>query len=518
MTNERLKHEREQRGWSQSYLATQLGVPDSGTISRWERGAVQPSRFYQGKMCALFGKTAEELGFIAPASATNPHNTPGDISEKRRGHNEPLETEQAAVTSAFHLDFAPEQETDPHQATTRPLPMQDGAANWNLSHAATQPSRALLVAACVVALFLVLGGVLLGVSLLAGHPQPPMGASVVGYLSFTSSGQVSDTSNQGITDTIQMDLHALAPLPPGQAYYAWLLPDRANPEQPVVSLGQLVVHAGAVHFFYSDPLHTNLLGTTGQLLITEQASVSPPPSFPSVETSNWRYVASIPQASNPQDTLNHFSLLDHLRHLLSDDPSLKALGLRGGLSIWFDRSMQDMLSAAVSAREHWHPNGTANTQAIREQVIRVLNYLDGTAFSRPGAPGKSRVALLEFDPRQNPPGYVRHIPLHIRGVIEAPGANGMQRVLADQLLAAMDRVNAWLQVVYRDAVQLVMMSDTQLESQTALSLLDDLRGNASNAFAGQTDPVTGQVLGGVQWIYQRMPGLATLQVTPYQSS
>ena len=36
--------------------------------------------------------------------------------------------------------------------------------------------------------------------------------------------------------------------------------------------------------------------------------------------------------------------------------------------------------------------------------------------------------------------------------------------------------------------------------------------NASAAFVGQTDPATG----GTQWLFQHMPGLATMQVTRYQ--
>ncbi len=63
--NTQLRRERQLRGWSQVYLAEQLGTPDY-YISRWERGEVLPSPFYQQKLCELFGKTAEELGFLLP--------------------------------------------------------------------------------------------------------------------------------------------------------------------------------------------------------------------------------------------------------------------------------------------------------------------------------------------------------------------------------------------------------------------------------------------------------------------
>jgi len=63
--NTQLRRERQLRGWSQVYMAEQLGTPDY-YISRWERGEVLPSPFYQQKLCELFGKTAEELGFLLP--------------------------------------------------------------------------------------------------------------------------------------------------------------------------------------------------------------------------------------------------------------------------------------------------------------------------------------------------------------------------------------------------------------------------------------------------------------------
>src|SRR5437867_2000608 len=67
--NQRLKHERQLRGWSQGRLAEQIDVPDY-YISRWERGEVLPSPFYQQKLCDLFGKTAEALGFLQPDHGT----------------------------------------------------------------------------------------------------------------------------------------------------------------------------------------------------------------------------------------------------------------------------------------------------------------------------------------------------------------------------------------------------------------------------------------------------------------
>ncbi len=65
--NTLLKQERELRGWSQGYLAEQIGAPASSYISRWERGEVLPSPYYREKLCKLFDKNAQDLGLLSYA-------------------------------------------------------------------------------------------------------------------------------------------------------------------------------------------------------------------------------------------------------------------------------------------------------------------------------------------------------------------------------------------------------------------------------------------------------------------
>ncbi len=61
--NNRLKREREQRGWSQSKLA-ELVDTNPATVGRWERGVSLPYPIHREKLCELFGKNARELGLI----------------------------------------------------------------------------------------------------------------------------------------------------------------------------------------------------------------------------------------------------------------------------------------------------------------------------------------------------------------------------------------------------------------------------------------------------------------------
>ncbi len=61
--NHRLRYEREARGWTQQYVAEQLGA-DMNIVSRWECGERKPGPRYRQKLSALFGKSAIELGLI----------------------------------------------------------------------------------------------------------------------------------------------------------------------------------------------------------------------------------------------------------------------------------------------------------------------------------------------------------------------------------------------------------------------------------------------------------------------
>lgn len=66
-----LKAERELRGWSQKYVADQIGA-DHYYLSRWEHGTAAPSPYYRRKLCLLFGKDARELGLLREKAKERP--------------------------------------------------------------------------------------------------------------------------------------------------------------------------------------------------------------------------------------------------------------------------------------------------------------------------------------------------------------------------------------------------------------------------------------------------------------
>jgi tetratricopeptide (TPR) repeat protein/transcriptional regulator with XRE-family HTH domain len=64
LPNDYLRHARQQRGWSQGYLADRVGT-NAYTVSRWERGVAFPSPFFVQRLMTVFGQDAEALGLLA---------------------------------------------------------------------------------------------------------------------------------------------------------------------------------------------------------------------------------------------------------------------------------------------------------------------------------------------------------------------------------------------------------------------------------------------------------------------
>lgn len=60
---QKLKYHRKLKAWSQKRLASEIGTTPR-SIVRWERGETLPELRFQQRLCELFGKDPEELGFI----------------------------------------------------------------------------------------------------------------------------------------------------------------------------------------------------------------------------------------------------------------------------------------------------------------------------------------------------------------------------------------------------------------------------------------------------------------------
>lgn len=114
--NKRLKHEREQRGWSQEKLAEQVGTSFEN-ISRWERGITIPQPHFREKLCKLFGKNALELGLIQHEESFDP---PEDIASFTSSLQLANKTPSEQSSTTLLLDTAGYNGLYPQEGTTLP--------------------------------------------------------------------------------------------------------------------------------------------------------------------------------------------------------------------------------------------------------------------------------------------------------------------------------------------------------------------------------------------------------------
>ncbi|HEY3992312.1 MAG TPA: protein kinase [Ktedonobacteraceae bacterium] len=342
---------------------------------------------------------------------------------------------------------------------------------------------------------------------------------IVGHAYFVSSGLLSanpDTATvQGITDQLEIKLEHVPQPVAGKSYYGWLL-NAKNLEWLPIPLGPLSVNNGTLAFAYAgDAQHSDLLATNSRFLITEEDTASPPIT---PDPAALVYYAAFSEIKHPFGT-EQYSLYDHIRHLLANDPKVQAAGLTGGLDIWLYRNTEKVLEWAGSARDADLP-ATRNLALVHRQLTRIIDYLDGATYAQRDLPGQpllvdpaiAKIGLLTFDPaNQDPPGYLYHMEKHLHEIAVLPEVTATQQSLALQIGQGINTIDAWDHTIRTDVLTLLRMSDAQLVGSKALSLFDEVATLANNALVGQVDPL-GQVTDGVIQVHYAVQRLATFGV------
>src|SRR6266487_2231419 len=102
--NNILRRERQLRGWSQQKIAELVGTSED-VVSRWERGERTTSPFFQEKFCVLYGKNAEELGFIQ-LHLNQPSTVITLVTDINQAINERLDQAESIINLAWEAWFA----------------------------------------------------------------------------------------------------------------------------------------------------------------------------------------------------------------------------------------------------------------------------------------------------------------------------------------------------------------------------------------------------------------------------
>lgn len=398
----------------------------------------------------------------------------------------------------------------------------------------TSPRRlAFTLLALVLIVLIVVGSLLFNIFPRGGvvSASSSKGAGTVntlpslGYVYFSSTDFSSKSAITHIADEINIDLQGLQQPTQGNSYYAWLLPDSSDVGENMRLIGQFVPEHGSAQLSYSSPTHDDLLATNSRFLITEEnASISP--DAPTANKSLWRYYAQISQSPIPTAP-NDFSELDLLRYLLASSPATNAPAIKGvsninnGFAVDFYQSVHQVLQEAQAMQSTPDSVKSPGAQTIRNHLISILDYLDGTKFVHLDVPEKTPVLvkenepLLTIDPDKSLTGYIYELETYLLELANAEDSTQAQRTLAGQIDTGLDKVKIALQTLRQDAKELVSMSDTELLSSNSVPLLEDVVSKATQAYASQPYAPIAAQQGGATWVLDHIQLLAQLTVTAY---
>jgi eukaryotic-like serine/threonine-protein kinase len=401
----------------------------------------------------------------------------------------------------------------------------------------TRQRRGLILGLLALVVLLIVGSLGAYFLFLSAVPANPL----VGHAFFTSSGQLNDKV-QGIADGLQVDLQNVSAPPAGKSYYLWLLPDKVilpnntgyviptfpNPPRPILLTNNLPVQNNTVHYTYpGDADHNNLLGSVSRLLITvEDAQTTP--TGPSTDHASWKYYAQLPQEFVPEDPTK-LRGLDHIRHFYYQETGsgdTPILARPGGLDIWVFRNTEKILEWSLSARDDFN-SSASNYQLMHNQFTRILDALDGGHNVSMDAPGADilvdqEIALTSLlrvtgqslgTLKDNPPGDLAHMQLHLNELIKAPDASPETRQLAQHIVDDLQNAQGWFQRVHDDAKKLYDMGPDQLGQSSSQNLLEELATYATYAYIGQLDPATNKVVPGILQAHYDIQKLAAFDIT-----
>nr|BBH87191.1 hypothetical protein KTC_19420 [Thermosporothrix sp. COM3] len=295
---------------------------------------------------------------------------------------------------------------------------------------------------------------------------------------------------------VEVTLQALSP--PHHQYFLWLLPEKGDDTRKAILLGS----SGQTVHLKRCLGQRNLLASYSRVLVTDEEGGMP--TAPTLDSRLWRYEGAFPDTAGGQ----RFSALDHLRHLLAEEPTLKQLGLDGGFALYLQHNaarVDEWSRMAQQAHEE---------KQIRQFLYQSIQYLDGTAFAwkvlPPGTPvfvgSEGRLGLLE-EAGQELPGYLNHIREHVRGMSEAPGVSVTQHELALHLddMIRSELIPAYQQI--RGHVLALLQMET-LGTPEAREALAQLAATAHAAYAGNGKS------GSITSLCAQLQQLATMDILP----
>jgi hypothetical protein len=306
-------------------------------------------------------------------------------------------------------------------------------------------------------------------------------ASTTGSVSFSSSA-----GDQGITDTVSIDITGLSAPAQGMQYDAWL---QNQQQEQITPLGQLKAQGKDFMLTYTDKGH-NLLGLGNVILISQEQDGATLP------TSSGLLSARLPPLA-----------LIHIRHLLVAFPiTPHQIGLLVGLL-----GQAQQIQAQALLLKSASDNG--NTQAVTCAAQSLVNLVEGQHGQHYGQLPfvcSSLNATVNGDGfgllGQN--GYISLVAEHASLAAQAADATNVVKTNAGHVETSMNNVKGWMTTIDQDAQSVLSNPGDTGKIQEIVTSANYALNGFNLTSNGNVNPASGQA--GVELAFKQAQLMAQL--------
>jgi hypothetical protein len=299
----------------------------------------------------------------------------------------------------------------------------------------------------------------------SGKPATPATVSAGGSVAFSSS-----SGEQGITDTVSIDISGLSAPGQGMQYDAWL---ENQQQEQITALGSLSAQGKSFVLTYTDKGH-NLLALGNIVLITQEQNGATLPTNGGVLSASFPPLAFV-----------------HIKHLLVAFPTTPHnIGLLVGL---LGQAQQIYAQALLLKNAAGNGNTTAVTCAA-QNLVNLVEGQNGQHFSQlPFACSTLNITVSgDGFGLLGSNGYISLAAQHASLAAQASDATNVVKTNASHVETSMNNVKDWMTTVDQDAQSLLSNPGDMGKIQEIVSSSNYALNGFDLDNSGDVNPASGQ--------------------------
>jgi hypothetical protein len=307
-------------------------------------------------------------------------------------------------------------------------------------------------------------------TLVTGSKPAATAATVgtTGAVAFSSSA-----GDQGITDTVSIDISSLPAPAQGMQYDAWL---ENQQQEQITSLGQLSPQ-GKDFVLTHTAKGQNLLALGNLILISQEQSGATLPTNAGVLSAQFSPLPFI-----------------HIKHLLV---AFSTIPNQAGLLVGLLQQSQQIYAQALLLKNAANNGDTTAVTCAAQNLINLVEGQHGQHFSQLPAGCFSLNITVKGDGfgLLGPNGYIALVGQHASLAAQADGATDVIRTNATRVETSMNNVRGWMTTVDQDAQSLLANPGNTGKIQEVVSSANYALNGFGLTSNGNVNPGSGQEAG-----------------------